>query len=96
MPVTLRLYIMGSSPRSLRATEAVERLQATLPRDYCGVEVVDLEQNPEAAERDKVIAVPTLIRVSPDPQRRVVGELSDLETVLNRLDIVSPHSGSDV
>jgi circadian clock protein KaiB len=46
------------------------------------IEVIDLLMNPELAEDDKVIAIPTLVRALPAPIRKIIGDLSNTERVL--------------
>lgn len=76
-PMILKLYLSGHSPRSRDAIESLRSLcEARLGDDYT-LEVVDVVADPEAAEADNVIATPTLVRVSPAPVRRVIGDLSD-------------------
>jgi circadian clock protein KaiB len=77
--VHLVLYIRADSPRGQRARAGAEELLATLP----GAEltVCDVRAEPQAAEAARVVATPTLIRVSPGPACRLVGDLSDLQLV---------------
>jgi circadian clock protein KaiB len=49
--------------------------------------VVDLYAEPERAREDQIIVAPTLIRQSPLPIRRVVGDLANTERVLAALDL---------
>ena len=64
-------------------------------RDYCeehlegqySIEVIDLLQNPQLAEGDQILAVPTLVRKVPEPVRKIIGDLSNKEKVLVGLDI---------
>jgi len=46
------------------------------------LEVVDLCKFPEAAAREQIVAIPTLVRVLPGPPRRILGDLSDRERIL--------------
>jgi len=50
------------------------------------VEVVDIYQQPELAQGVQIVAVPTLVRVLPNPLRRFIGDLSSAERVLLGLD----------
>jgi circadian clock protein KaiB len=78
----LRLYIVGNSPNSTRAVVNLRRVCDTyLPGRY-DLEVVDLFQEPDTAEREQVVAVPLLVKYQPLPVRRVVGDLSDTEQLL--------------
>ena len=86
---TLRLYVSGATPCSTRAVENVKGLcEEHLPGRY-DLEVVDIYQQPELAEDDRIFATPTLVRRLPLPLRRLVGDLSDAERVLGRLNLYS-------
>lgn len=51
------------------------------------VEVIDLHKNPQLAQGDQVLAVPTLVRRLPPPLKRIIGDLSNAERVLVGLDL---------
>ena len=53
--------------------------------------VVDVHENPAPVLSSQVIATPTLIRNLPLPERRLVGDLSDTNKVLQALGL--PASG---
>ena len=78
----LRLYIAGQSPKSIRAIENLQRMcEEHLPGRY-RIEVIDLLKNPRLAKEDEIVAIPTLVRKLPDPIRRVIGDLSNVEKAL--------------
>jgi circadian clock protein KaiB len=77
---TLKLYVVSGTPSSDRATAAIEQLRAALPSEIT-IDVVDLGEHPEVAEAERIIATPMLVRVTPAPVRRIVGDLSDLDRV---------------
>jgi circadian clock protein KaiB len=83
----LRLYVAGQSPRSMAALDNLRRLCETHLDGCCRVEVVDLLEHPDRARRDQILAIPTLVRVSPLPLRRLVGDLSEGERVLAVLEL---------
>src|SRR5690242_4501929 len=78
----LRLYVAGTSPGSTRAVETLNRLCEQYLRGRYDLEVVDVYQQPQLAVDDHIIAVPMLLRRSPPPMRRLLGDLSDLPRVL--------------
>ena len=83
----LRLYVTGSTPRSARAIENLRRVcEEFLPGRY-ELEVVDIYQRPEAAREFQLIAAPTLVKLLPEPFKRIIGSLADTERVLVGLDI---------
>lgn len=85
----LRLYITGKTPNSLRAITWVKELcERHLPGRY-HLQVVDIYQQPALAEGDHIVVAPTLVKRSPAPLRRVMGNLSDSQRVLHSLDLQS-------
>ena len=83
----LRLYITGSTPRSTRAVENLRRIcERHIPQRY-DIEIIDIYADPEAARAGQIIAAPTLVRVMPEPVRRVIGDLADEDRVLLGLEL---------
>lgn len=83
----LKLYVTGTSPRT---RQAVENLQRICEQDLHGryeLHIIDVLEHPQAAEDDRVLATPTLIKQLPPPLRRVIGDLSDKEKVLFGLEV---------
>lgn len=81
----LRLFVTGTTPRSTRAVETLRRLlEEHLPGRYA-LEVVDIYQRPELAREHGIVAVPTLVRLLPEPVRRVIGDLTMEDRVLGLL-----------
>ena len=78
----LRLYIAGQTPRSVAAFANLKKLcEEHLPGRY-KIEVIDLMQHPQLAAGDQIVAIPTLVRKLPEPLRRIVGDLSNIERTL--------------
>ena len=86
----LRLYVAGHAPNSVRAIANVKRLLEGTPREACSLEITDVLKSPQTAFEDRVLAVPTLIRLSPSPRRRVAGDMSDQDAVIRSLGL--PHN----
>lgn len=81
----LYLYVIGNSPTCVRALANLERACAHwLPGRY-HIEIIDLVGNPHLAAEDQILAVPTLVKKHPPPIRKMVGDLSDTERLLFRL-----------
>ena len=85
---TLRLYVAGQSPRSLRAVANLRRLCAEELDARYRLEVIDLYQQPELAQCEQVVALPALIKRLPEPLRTIVGDMSNTERVLVGLDLL--------
>ncbi len=78
----LRLYIAGDAPNSLRA---VGNARAICDEHFASrheLEIVDLLEHPRRAVADGIIVTPTLLKLSPLPAQRVIGNLSDTHQVL--------------
>lgn len=76
-----RLYVVGGHVGSSKAEPDLRQaLDASVPGEY-SLEVIDLRARPDLAEADKVIAAPTVIRLSPAPVRRAIGSLTDPQAV---------------
>jgi circadian clock protein KaiB len=78
----IRLYIVGQAASCTLAIATIKDICETYLEDRYDLEVIDLYRQPLMAERDQIIAAPTLVRVLPAPVRRLVGDLSDIERVL--------------
>jgi circadian clock protein KaiB len=89
MPIKylLKLYITGQTPRSHRAIQNLHTTCEKLLDGKYDLVVIDVLEHPELAEEDKILATPTLMRLSPPPLRRVIGDLSDTKQVLLGLDL---------
>jgi circadian clock protein KaiB len=83
----LRLYVAGSSPKSLTAFTNLKRICEEELAGRYSIELVDLLENPQLAAGDQILAVPTLVRKLPPPMRKIIGDLSNTERVLVGLDI---------
>lgn len=83
----LKLYITGQTPRSIHALANLHRIcEQELANDYELV-VIDVLEQPQIAEDEKILATPTVIKELPPPMRRLIGDLSSAEKVLNGLDL---------
>ncbi len=85
----LRLFVSGTTPRSVRA---IQNIRALCEQQLCGrydLEVIDLYQHPELAKPEKIVVTPTLVKRLPLPLRKIIGDLSNVERVLVGLDIIA-------
>jgi circadian clock protein KaiB len=83
----LRLFVTGTTPRSLQAIEAIKKICEENLQGRYNLEIIDIYQQPKLAEGDQIIAVPTLLKVLPSPLRRFIGDLSDSDKILLGLDL---------
>ena len=89
----LRLFVTGTTPRSARAISNLRRICDERLHGTYSLEVIDIYQSPQAAKEHQIVAVPTLIKVLPQPLRRIIGDLANLERVLAGLDLI-PNADS--
>ena len=83
--LVLRLFVTGTTPRSTAAVSNLNRILGARPTLRYRLDVVDIYQDPEKAAKGGVIAAPTLVRLLPEPVRRIIGDLSDEAKVLSSL-----------
>jgi circadian clock protein KaiB len=86
----LRLYVAGQTPRSLTAFANLKRICETHLKGRYRIEVIDLVEQPHLSKGDQILAIPTLVRKLPPPIRKIIGDLSDTESVLVGLDLSPP------
>lgn len=85
--IHLVLFITGASPNSVRAVTNIKRICEEFLKGTYSLEIIDVHQTPAIAEKEQIIALPTLIKKGPGPQRRLVGDLSDKAKVMRGLGI---------
>jgi circadian clock protein KaiB len=83
----LRLYVTGSTPKSVHAIANIKQICEEHLQGRYDLEVIDLYQRPNLAKGEQIIAAPTLIKKLPLPLRRIIGDLSNTERVLVGLDL---------
>ncbi|MBF0612885.1 MAG: circadian clock protein KaiB [Magnetococcales bacterium] len=76
-----RLYVIGDNPSSRRARFNFEKVTRDLFNNQVVLEVIDIKQNPSMAEDNHIVAVPTLVRISPNPCIKIIGDLTDIPTL---------------
>lgn len=89
--IAFSLFVTGRTARSQQAVRSMKQLCSDLQTDI-DFEIIDVLEQPEAAERARVLATPTLIKHSPGEERRVIGDLEDLEQVRRWLNLPDSHN----
>jgi circadian clock protein KaiB len=87
----LRLYIAGQTPKSVLALTNLKEICETHLQGRYEIEVIDLLENPQLAQGDQILALPTLVRRLPEPIKKIIGDLSNTERVLVGLDLQERH-----
>ena len=81
----LRLYVAGNAPNSVRAIANATALCETHFAGAYDLEIVDLLLFPARAIADGIVVTPTLLKQSPAPAQRIIGNLSDAQLLLDAL-----------
>ena len=81
----LKLCVTGQTANSAKAIENLKDVLKNGLSELYKLKVIDAVKNPQLAEKDNILAAPTLVKSSPPPERRVIGDLSEKETLLPAL-----------
>jgi circadian clock protein KaiB len=79
------LFVSGHSAATEHTLKGLHQLLEDSLRHPYTLKVIDIFKHPDQAEANQISATPTLLRVWPEPVRRIVGDLNDVETVLRVL-----------
>lgn len=85
----LRLFVTGASTNSVRAISNIREICEKYLDDKYSLEIIDVYQQKEIAEKEQIIALPLLIKSFPFPERRMIGDMSDTDKVLKGLGLSS-------
>lgn len=85
--LTLRLYVAGSSENSLRAIVNLRAICQNYLGSHSIVETIDILQDPKFSFTDGVFATPSLVKLSPLPVCKIIGDLSETDKVLLALGV---------
>lgn len=85
--VDLRLYIANSAPNSVQAIANLEAICKEYLKENFRLEIIDVLEYPLRALADGILVTPSLNKVSPSPITKIVGNLSDKNSVLSALGI---------
>jgi len=80
-----RLYVTGASPNSLRAIVNTKNICEEYFSHNYDLEIIDVYQRPAVAREENIIALPLLVKKYPLPQKRLIGDMSDMEKVVNSI-----------
>jgi len=92
--LSLRLFVAGNSPDS---SLAVANLEALFPKGESTpvkIEIVDVQREPARAARDQIVVTPTLLKLSPSPSLRILGNLKNRQALLRLLGVEEARSTS--
>ena len=83
----LYLYVAGQSPKSLTAFANLKKICEEHLAGKYRIEIIDLLETPQLASGDQILAIPTLVRKLPEPVKKIIGDLSNIERALVGLNL---------
>jgi circadian clock protein KaiB len=89
----LRLFVAGTTVRSQKAISSTRRICEEHLAGRFDLEVIDIYTSPEMTRDFQIVATPTLVKIMPEPLRRIVGDFSDQTKVLIGLNLVALGGG---
>ena len=78
----LRLYVAGTNGISAFARANLERICREHVKTGYRIDVIDVLKDPAVAREQALIALPMVVRESPVPIRKLVGDMSNAERAL--------------
>jgi len=91
--VLIRMYVASDSAPSAQARRQLAVLRERFGGEDWDVEIVDVFEQPDLAEADRVLATPVLIRLFPTRRLSVIGDVADLHAVANALGLRQEVAG---
>lgn len=88
-----KLYISGEKEESNLIIEKLEEVFTKQLNINYDLNIVDILKNPTIAEEDKILVIPTLIKISPLPVKKIFGDLLSINLVLSCLGLPDKKLG---
>lgn len=84
----LCLFITGATPNSVRAIENIKKICEEHLKGHYSLEIIDVYQQGDIAKKEQLVALPMLLKKQPLPEKKMIGDLSDTDKVLNALGLI--------
>lgn len=81
----LQLFVTGATPNSLRAIANIKSLCERHLKDRYRLEIIDVYQEKDEAREQQIVALPMLIKRWPLPERKLIGDMSRTDKVIEAL-----------
>ena len=93
----LALFVIGQTQKARAAESNLRRVLDRVSADTYELDVIDVLEEPQSAEDANIMVTPTLLKTSPKPICRIVGDLSQTKAVLLGLGLDDPddHDAHD-
>ena len=80
-----RLYVSGDGPNSTQAIANLQALCRELLPNRHEIDIINVLREPKRALDDDILLTPTLVKLSPAPARKIIGNLNQREPLLQAL-----------
>lgn len=81
--IIFSIYIAGTVARNAPAINSFRKVcEEELKQDSFEIQVFNILNDPQRAESHKILAVPTIIRERPVPEKRVIGDTREVQNAL--------------
>lgn len=84
-----RLFVAGDAPNSVQAVANLAAFCRDHLADRYEIEIIDVFREPNRALAEGIFMTPTLVALTPPPVRKIVGSLSQTQTVLLTLGLLA-------
>jgi circadian clock protein KaiB len=83
----LKLYVAGASSNSTRAIINLREICERYLKGNYSLQIIDVYQDKSEASQQQLVALPLLVKISPYPEKKLIGDMSDTTKVLHGLGI---------
>jgi circadian clock protein KaiB len=81
------LYIAGETPKSRLTYANLKKICDEYLPNTSKITVHDISKYPKLARENEITAIPTIIRRSPLPKKTLIGDLTDIDRAISKLEL---------
>jgi circadian clock protein KaiB len=81
------VYIAGETPKSRLAYANLKKICNEYLPNNSKITVHDISKYPKLAKENEITAIPTIIHRSPLPKKTLIGDLSDMDRAISKLEL---------
>jgi len=83
--INLKIFVSGGNLNYSRTIELLKEALSQRPGFVCDIEIIDVRKFPQKAEHARILATPTILKEAL-PERRIIGNLTNIESALKAVD----------
>jgi len=80
-----KLYITGLNDQLEQSIDELKKVLKKYLNDSFKLNIIDVTQMPEETESEDIFMTPTLVKVLPEPKKKVIGDISKIETIIENI-----------